>query len=98
MRSSIASRKQVLLICVSALRLSSVVSARGLLRDGKALDSFGPGRHTIVTANIPKLIDLIGKVFNDRTPFTAEIYFVSMKEFADRKWGTRSRSLSVIPA
>ena len=57
-------------------------------RDGKALDTFGPGRHTIVTANIPKLIDLIGKAFNDRTPFTAEVYFVSMKEFADRKWGT----------
>jgi len=34
-------------------------------RDGKALDSFGPGRHTITTANIPYLIDFIGKVFND---------------------------------
>lgn len=57
-------------------------------RDGKALDSFGPGRHTITTANIPYLINLIGKAFNDRTPFPAEVYFVSMKEFADRKWGT----------
>jgi excisionase family DNA binding protein len=49
---------------------------------------FGPGRHTIVTANIPKVIDLIGKAFNDRTPFTAEVYYVSAKEFVDRKWGT----------
>jgi excisionase family DNA binding protein len=57
-------------------------------RDGNALDTFGPGRHTIATANIPKLIDFIGKAFNDRTPFPAEIYFVSMKEFANRKWGT----------
>ena len=57
-------------------------------RDGKALDEFGPGRHTIITANIPKLIDLVGKAFNDRTPFTAEVYYVSMREFADRKWGT----------
>jgi excisionase family DNA binding protein len=57
-------------------------------RDGQALDSFGPGRHTITTANIPYLINLIGKAFNDRTPFPAEVYFVSMKEFADRKWGT----------
>jgi excisionase family DNA binding protein len=57
-------------------------------RDGKALDTFGPGRHTIVTANIPKVIDFIGKAFNDRTPFTAEVYYVSTKEFADRKWGT----------
>lgn len=57
-------------------------------RDGNALDVFGPGRHTIATANIPFLIDFIGKAFNDRTPFPAEVYFVSMKEFANRKWGT----------
>ncbi len=57
-------------------------------RDGNALDVFGPGRHTIVTANIPLLIDKIGKLFNDRTPFPAEVYFVSLREFADQKWGT----------
>ncbi len=57
-------------------------------RDGRALDVFGPGRHTITTANIPKLIDFVGKAFGNRTPFTAEVYFVSMREFADRKWGT----------
>jgi len=34
------------------------------------------------------LINLIGKAFNDRTPFPAEVYFVSMKEFANEKWGT----------
>lgn len=57
-------------------------------RDGNALDVFGPGRHTIVTANIPLLIDKIGTLFNERTPFPAEVYFVSMREYADRKWGT----------
>ncbi len=57
-------------------------------RDGQALDSFGPGRHTIATANIPKVVDFIGKAFGDRTPFTAEVYFVAMREFLDRKWGT----------
>ena len=57
-------------------------------RDGKALDTLGPGRHTISTANIPILIDFIGKAFNNRTPFTAEVYYVSKKEFADQKWGT----------
>lgn len=57
-------------------------------RDGQALDKFGPGRHTIATANIPKVIDFIGKAFNNRTPFPAEVYFVAMKEFADLKWGT----------
>ena len=57
-------------------------------RDGNALDVFKAGRHTIATANIPLLIDLIGKAFNDRTPFPAEVYFVSLKEFANEKWGT----------
>jgi excisionase family DNA binding protein len=57
-------------------------------RDGKALDVFAAGRHTISTANIPYLIDLIGKAFNERTPFTAEVYFVSLREFTNEKWGT----------
>ena len=57
-------------------------------RDGQALDVFRAGRHTITTANIPLLVNLIGKAFNDRTPFTAEVYFVSLKEFANEKWGT----------
>lgn len=57
-------------------------------RDGKALDVFSAGRHTISTANIPLLVDLIGKAFGDRTPFTAEVFFASMREFLDRKWGT----------
>ncbi len=57
-------------------------------RDGKALDTFGPGRHTITTANIPLLIDIVEKAFSDKTPFTAEVYFVSRREFPDQKWGT----------
>lgn len=57
-------------------------------RDGKAYDTFGAGRHTITTANVPLLTDLIGKVTGGKTPFTAEVYFVSMREFLDRKWGT----------
>lgn len=57
-------------------------------RDGNALDVFKAGRHTITTANIPLLIDFIGKAFNDRTPFPAEVYFVARKEFANMKWGT----------
>jgi len=58
-------------------------------RDGNSLDVFGPGRHTIVTYNIPLVVDAIGKaLFNEKTPFPAEVYFVSMREFVDKKWGT----------
>ena len=58
-------------------------------RDGKALDTFGPGRHTITTANIPLLIDVCSACrFSGQTPFTAEVYFVNMRDFIDMKWGT----------
>jgi len=57
-------------------------------RDGQALDTFGPGRHTITTANIPLLANVIGKAFSGETPFKAEVYFVSLREFTDLKWGT----------
>ncbi|MBN1642969.1 MAG: SPFH domain-containing protein [Anaerolineae bacterium] len=58
------------------------------VRDGKALDTFGPGRHTITTANIPLLVNLIGKAFGNRTPFTAEVYFCNTRVFPDMGWGT----------
>jgi membrane protease subunit (stomatin/prohibitin family) len=57
-------------------------------RDGKALDVFGPGRHTISTNNLPLLTGLLGLPFGGRSPFTAEVYFVAMREFTDLKWGT----------
>ncbi|MGB4595019.1 MAG: SPFH domain-containing protein [Anaerolineaceae bacterium] len=78
---------------VADLRFGSQVIVREsqavvFFRDGRALDVLGPGRHTITTANVPLLTNLLGKLFGDRTPFTAEVYYISMREFADRKWGT----------
>ena len=58
-------------------------------RDGKALDSFGPGRHTITTANVPLLSGLIGAAFDGNNPFTAEVYFVKTTEMTSVGWGTR---------
>ncbi len=57
-------------------------------RDGKALDVFGPGRHTITTANIPLLAGLIGLATMGKSPFPAEVVFVNMRQFLDQKWGT----------
>src|SRR5688572_20257225 len=59
------------------------------VRDGKALDVFGPGRHTISTNNIPLLTGLLGLPFGGDSPFRAEVYFVSMREFTDMKWGSQ---------
>ncbi len=57
-------------------------------RDGKALDVFGPGRHTLSTQNIPLLANLISIPFGGKSPFRAEVVFVSMVDFIDQKWGT----------
>jgi membrane protease subunit (stomatin/prohibitin family) len=59
-------------------------------RDGKALDVFGPGRHTLTTANIPILTKLLALPFGFKSPFQAQVYYVSMKKFIDLKWGTKS--------
>jgi excisionase family DNA binding protein len=57
-------------------------------RDGKSMDVFEAGRHTITTANMPILSGLIGLATSGRTPFTAEVYYVSMRTFLDMGWGT----------
>lgn len=57
-------------------------------RDGKSLDLFDPGRHTITTANLPILSGLLRLGTGGNNIFTAEVYFVNMREFTDLKWGT----------
>ncbi len=57
-------------------------------RDGKALDTFGPGRYTLTTANIPLLTELISIPFGGKSPFRAEVYFVNARTFTEMKWGT----------
>ncbi|NLE74163.1 MAG: SPFH domain-containing protein [Actinobacteria bacterium] len=57
-------------------------------RDGKALDVFGPGRHTLTTLNIPLLTALITTPLFGDSPFRSEVYFVNRAVFTDLKWGT----------
>lgn len=58
-------------------------------RGGQALDTFGPGRHTLSTANLPLLNRLVKLPFGGETPFKAEVYFISTKTFINKKWGTK---------
>lgn len=58
-------------------------------RDGKALDVFGPGRHTLTTLNIPLLNKIINLPFGGTSPFRADVYYVNRKVFTDMKWGTK---------
>lgn len=58
-------------------------------RDGKALDVFTSGRHTLTTMNVPLLGKLIGAPFGGRSPFQAMVYYVSRQTFTELKWGTK---------
>jgi membrane protease subunit (stomatin/prohibitin family) len=58
-------------------------------RDGRALDTFGPGRHTLTTANLPLIKKLIGAAFEGKSPFRTEVYFINNKVFTNAKWGTQ---------
>jgi membrane protease subunit (stomatin/prohibitin family) len=58
-------------------------------RDGKALDTFGPGRHTLTTMNIPLLTRLLSIPFGGTSPFQASVLFIARHTFQDLKWGTK---------
>jgi membrane protease subunit (stomatin/prohibitin family) len=57
--------------------------------NGRAFDAFGPGRHTLKTANIPILTKALSLPWGLTSPLRAEVYFTSMRVFPDLKWGTR---------
>ncbi|MDF1614250.1 SPFH domain-containing protein [Desulfurivibrio dismutans] len=56
---------------------------------GKACDTFGPGRHTLTTANIPILTKILAAPWAMTSPLRTEIYFTNLKIFPNLKWGTR---------
>lgn len=56
---------------------------------GKAIDAFAAGRHTLKTANIPILTKILSAPWGMTSPLRAEVYFVNLKVFTNLKWGTR---------
>jgi membrane protease subunit (stomatin/prohibitin family) len=60
-----------------------------LFYKGKSYEAYGPGRHTLTTANIPVLTKVLALPWGMTSPLRAEVYFVNMKVFPNLKWGTR---------
>ncbi|MBR6108686.1 MAG: SPFH domain-containing protein [Clostridia bacterium] len=65
--------------------------------NGQALDSFGPGRHTLETQNIPLIRKIINIPTGGKTPFHCEVYFVNLTEQMAIRWGTDSKVQYVEP-
>lgn len=59
--------------------------------NGQALDSFGPGRYTLNTQNIPILRHFIAAATGGDSPFHCEVYFINKTVQMAIKWGTDSK-------
>src|SRR5262250_1894376 len=55
---------------------------------GQFGDTFGPGKWTLTTDNIPILATLKGWKYGFESPFKADVYFVNTRLFTGNKWGT----------
>ena len=55
---------------------------------GQFGDTFGPGKHTLTTDNIPILSTLKGWKYGFQSPFKADLYYVTTRLFTGNKWGT----------
>jgi excisionase family DNA binding protein len=55
---------------------------------GEFGDTFGPGKHTLSTDNIPILTRLRSWKYGFESPFKADVYFLNTRLFTGNKWGT----------
>ena len=55
---------------------------------GQFGDTFTPGKHELVTDNIPVLSTLKGWKYGFESPFKADVYFINTRLFTGNKWGT----------
>jgi membrane protease subunit (stomatin/prohibitin family) len=60
------------------------------VNEGQLADVFQPGMYTLHTENLPILSTLKGWKYGFDSPFKAEVYFVSTRQWTDLKWGTQN--------
>ncbi|MET9532007.1 SPFH domain-containing protein [Streptomyces sp. NPDC006649] len=60
------------------------------VNEGRIADVFQPGTYTLETQNLPLLSTLKGWKYGFDSPFKAEVYFVTTRQFTDMKWGTQN--------
>nr|WP_238436284.1 MULTISPECIES: SPFH domain-containing protein [unclassified Frankia] len=60
------------------------------VNEGQIADAYPPGMYTLETQNMPILSTLKGWKYGFNSPFKAEVYFVTTRQFTDLKWGTQN--------
>jgi membrane protease subunit (stomatin/prohibitin family) len=64
--------------------------AAAFVNEGTLADVYSPGMYTLETQNMPILSTLKGWKYGFNSPFKAEVYFISTKQWTDLKWGTQN--------
>ncbi len=64
--------------------------AAAFVNEGQLADVYHPGMYTLQTENMPILSTLKGWKYGFNSPFKAEVYFISTKQWTDLKWGTQN--------
>jgi membrane protease subunit (stomatin/prohibitin family) len=57
-------------------------------KEGQALDLFGPGRHALITEKLPLFKKFFDKLYDGKTPFPCQIFFINKVCVLDVLWGT----------
>ncbi|MCW3077122.1 MAG: putative virion core protein (lumpy skin disease virus)-like protein [Bacteroidetes bacterium] len=60
------------------------------MNEGKIADVFQPGMYTLETQNMPIMSTLRGWKYGFNSPFKADVFFISTRQFIDQKWGTKN--------
>jgi len=60
------------------------------VNQGEVADVFSPGQYSLTTRNLPILSTLMGWKYGFHSPFKSEVYFVSLQNFTNLKWGTKN--------
>jgi membrane protease subunit (stomatin/prohibitin family) len=60
------------------------------VNEGQIADVYLPGMYTLETQNMPILSTLKGWKYGFNSPFKAEVYFISTRQWTDQKWGTQN--------
>lgn len=60
------------------------------VNEGQIADVFYPGLYSLSTQNMPVMTTLRSWKYGFESPFKAEVYYVSTRNFLDMKWGTQN--------
>jgi band 7 protein len=78
----------------SAIKMGAQLTVREgqcaiFLNEGVIADIFGPGLYTLSTENMPVMTKLKSWKYGFKSPFKADVYFVSTRLMTSQKWGTQ---------